>query len=118
MITPHSPRTPEYAVTISACPEPRLRERGQVAVVSLPAEIDLVNAAEVQASLIAAIRTGVPLVIADMSATTFCGADGVTAVERAAKAAAEAGTVLRVTGAGRLTRRAFALLGQGSLLGA
>jgi anti-sigma B factor antagonist len=42
------------------------------AVVSLPGEIDVTNAAEVLASITAALAPGVTVVIADLTATRFC----------------------------------------------
>jgi anti-anti-sigma factor len=42
------------------------------AVVSLPGEIDVINAAEVLALIAAALAPGVAVVIADLPATRFC----------------------------------------------
>jgi anti-anti-sigma factor len=94
----------------------RLREAGRVAVVILPDEIDLVNADEVLASLMAAIDTGASLVIADMTNTTFCGTTGARVVMRAAAAAEERGAKLRVVGAGKTQRRVLEILGLEVLL--
>ncbi len=46
-------------------------------IVTLPAEIDLSNAARVGNDLRAALRPGVAVVIADMSQTRFCDSSGI-----------------------------------------
>lgn len=52
-------------------------------VVTLPAEIDMANAGLVDADLQAAFASGATVVVADMTATTFCDAMGVRALVRA-----------------------------------
>lgn len=54
-----------------------------IAVVRLPAEIDSSNAEHVRERLCAALRPGVRLVVADLTATTFCDVAGVRALARA-----------------------------------
>ena len=54
-----------------------------VAVVRLPAEIDSCNAEHVRERLCAALRPGVRVVIADLTATTFCDVAGVRGLARA-----------------------------------
>jgi anti-sigma B factor antagonist len=56
-----------------------------IAVVRLPAEIDSSNAEHVRERLCAAFRPGVRLVVADLTATTFCDVAGVRALARARK---------------------------------
>src|SRR5271165_3105595 len=46
-------------------------------IVTRPAEIDTTNAHAVGDQLRAALRRGVPVVIADMSATAFCDSSGI-----------------------------------------
>ena len=92
------------------------RRIGRV-VVAIPPEIDVANARQVQASLIAAIESGARLVIAEMSGTTFCDVRGARAIIAAAEAAAAAGVTLHVEGAGRLPLKVFALLGARGLVG-
>jgi anti-anti-sigma factor len=103
-------------VTAPPCPKIRLRERGRVAVVILPGEIDLANAGEVLAALTAAVDTGAPRVIADMAGTRFCGTEGARALMRAAAAAEDCGAQLRVVGAGRMQRKVLEILGLEVLL--
>jgi anti-sigma B factor antagonist len=52
----------------------------RLAVVRLPAGIDGSNAREEGRDLLAAVVPGVTAVIADMTATTFCGSSGVQMV--------------------------------------
>jgi anti-sigma B factor antagonist len=54
-----------------------------IAVVRLPAEIDSSNAEHVRERLCAALRPGVRLVVADLTATTFCDVAGVRGLARA-----------------------------------
>jgi anti-sigma B factor antagonist len=55
---------------------------GQVAVVTLPAEIDVTNADAVQDNLLSVLNQGAALLIADMSTTDFCDSAGVSALVR------------------------------------
>ncbi len=97
-------------------PAAAARRVGRV-VVTLPPELDVANARQVQASLIAAVESGARLVIAEMSGTTFCDVRGARAIIRASEAAAAAGIMLRVEGAGRLPLKVLALLGARGLAG-
>jgi anti-sigma B factor antagonist len=92
------------------------RRAGRV-VVTLPAELDVANARQVQASLMATIESGARLVIAEMSGTTFCDVRGARAIIGAAEAAAAAGVMLHVEGAGRLPLKVLTLLGARGLAG-
>lgn len=78
-------------------------------VVTLPAEIDFLNAAEVCDQICAAFQPGVAVVVADLTATTFCDTAGIRhlllADERARAGQVEprfvvpaAGSVQRVLG--------------------
>ena len=91
--------------------------RASRVVVTLPPEIDVANARQVQASLMAAVESGARLVIAEMSGTTLCDVRGARAIIGAAEAAAAAGVMLQVEGAGRLPLKVFALLGARGLVG-
>jgi anti-sigma B factor antagonist len=53
---------------------------GQVAVVTLPVEIDVTNADAVRDELQSVMNQGATLLIADMSATNFCDSAGVSAL--------------------------------------
>src|SRR2546425_211457 len=55
---------------------------------TVPAEVDISNAAQLREDLLSAVAQGASLVIADMSATTFCGSAGVTALVRVVRQAA------------------------------
>jgi anti-sigma B factor antagonist len=46
-------------------------------VVTLPAEIDFMNAAEVCDQICAVFRPGIAVVVADLTATTFCDTAGI-----------------------------------------
>lgn len=63
-------------------------------VVPLPAEIDAANAGTVAARLAEALRRGADMVLADMSATTFCDTAGLRVLIRAGRQAAANGTGL------------------------
>ena len=69
---------------------------GQVAVVTLPAEIDVTNADTVRDELLAALNQGAVLLIADMSQTSFCDSSGVSAMVRVFRRAAAGGSELRM----------------------
>jgi anti-sigma B factor antagonist len=71
-------------------------EDGQVAVVTLPAEIDVTNSDEVRERLLAAASQGASVLVADLSQTTFCDSTGITALVRAFRRANENGTKFRL----------------------
>ncbi len=91
--------------------------RADRVVVTLPPEIDIANASQVQARLMAAVESGARLVIAEMSATSFCDVRGARAIMRAGEAATAAGNMLHVEGAGRLPLKVLTILGAGALTG-
>ena len=65
-------------------------------VVTLPAEIDLVNADQIGRQRVAALAPGVAIVVADMTATRFCDTSGVRMLVLAHKEAAAHNAELRV----------------------
>jgi len=69
---------------------------GLLTVVSFPAEIDMATAGAIGGQLAAALAPGVPAVIADMTATTFCDSAGITILIRAKKQATAHGAELRL----------------------
>jgi anti-sigma B factor antagonist len=69
---------------------------GQVAVVTLPAEIDVTNAGPIREELLAVLNQGAVLLVADMSKTDFCDSSGVSALVRAFRHAATSATALRL----------------------
>jgi anti-sigma B factor antagonist len=74
----------------------RVRWVGQQAVIAMPAEIDVTNAGEISQALLAAASHGAPVLIIDMSDTTFCDSAGVQAIITAQNQAATTGTQLRL----------------------
>ncbi len=74
---------------------PPRRAAGTV-VVTLPAEIDMANAARVGEELNAAFGPGVGIVVADMSGTRFCDTSGIHALVMAYKRATAGNTQFRV----------------------
>ena len=73
-----------------------LRRIGQHGVVTVPAEVDATNSAEVRQALLAAASQDLPILIIDMSRTTFCDSTGVQAIVAAHQQAAATGTRLRL----------------------
>ena len=84
---------------------------GRTAVVRLCAEIDLTVADELREALLSVLNQGVLVLIADMTATTFCDSAGITALIRAARRAAANGAVMRVAGVAPSVLRVFTLVG-------
>lgn len=66
------------------------------AVVVLPTEIDVTNSEQVHDQLVAALAPGVDVVIADMTATSFCDSSGVNALVFAHEVAVARGAQLRL----------------------
>jgi anti-sigma B factor antagonist len=73
-----------------------LRWMGEQAVVTVPAEIDIVNAGEVRQALLAAASHDAAVLVIDMSGTTFCDSAGVQAIIDTYHQAAAAHTQLRL----------------------
>jgi anti-anti-sigma factor len=84
--------------------------------VRLPAEIDIANAADVYADLIAAVDRGAPIVIADLTATNFCDCAGARALILASRHTASRGAELRAAAAARALLRMFELAGVKAVL--
>ena len=89
---------------------------GRVAVVRLPAEVDISNAGQVRQELAAVVAQDASLVIADMSATTFCDSAGVTALVRAVRKANAGGAGLRVAASAPAVTRVLAITGVDRLI--
>lgn len=83
----------------------------QAAIVRMPDEIDIANAGRLVAQLGSACDSGVSLVVADMTQTTFCDASGARMLVLAQKHAAESGVELRVAVASTRVRRILVMLG-------
>jgi anti-anti-sigma factor len=85
-------------------------------VVTLPAEIDLANADAITGQLIAALGTGARVVIADMTATTFCDTLGIRSLLRAWQTATARGGELRLLLPAPGVLRVMKLLGVDNVL--
>jgi anti-sigma B factor antagonist len=91
-----------------------IRWAGSQAVITMPAEVDATNADEVRKALLSAARPEVPVLVIDMTRTTFCDSAGVHAVITAYRQAAETGTQLRL--AATTVRRIFTIIGADQLM--
>ncbi len=69
---------------------------GQVAVVTLPAEIDVTNANTVREDLLSVLNDGAVLLIADLSKTSFCDSAGVSALVRTFRQASASAAAMRL----------------------
>jgi anti-sigma B factor antagonist len=65
-------------------------------IVTLPQEIDVTNAADVETRITAALAPGVAVVIADLTATRFCDSTGLQHLLLAGAKAAGSGAQLRL----------------------
>jgi anti-sigma B factor antagonist len=91
-------------------------QQPQLAVVTLPGEIDASNDGQVLDTLTSALDGGTAVLVADAGRTTFCGCSGVTALIRTHHQAAAAGAQLRVVAASRAMRRILELTGADQVL--
>ena len=69
---------------------------GQVAVVTLPAEIDVTIAEAVRRELLGVLGQGATVLIADLSQTEFCDSAGVSALVRTYRRASASGSAMRL----------------------
>jgi len=90
---------------------------GRVAVVKIAAEVDVSNAGQAGQDLAAAVAQDASLVIADMTATTFCDSAGVTALVRAVRTANASGAGLRVATSAPAVIRVLGITGVNRLIG-
>jgi anti-sigma B factor antagonist len=88
----------------------------QVAVVRLPAEIDITNADGIREELLAVVNRGAEVLVADMSQTTFCDSAGVSALVRAFRRATSSGTKMRLVVGGLAVERVLTLTGVDRLI--
>jgi anti-sigma B factor antagonist len=91
-----------------------IRWAGSHAVITMPAEIDAANADQVREALLSATRPEVPVLVIDLTGTTFCDSSGVHAVITAYRQAAETGTQLRLVAT--KVRRIFTVIGADQLM--
>jgi anti-sigma B factor antagonist len=89
---------------------------GRVAIVTLPAEIDLSNADLVRQNLLSVVAQGATRVIADLTATTFCDSAGIAALVRVAQQATAHGSGLRLAASKPAVTRVLALTGVDKLI--
>jgi anti-sigma B factor antagonist len=90
---------------------------GQVAVASLPVEIDLANADQVREDLLSVLNRGPATLVVDMGRTTFCDSAGVNALVRAFKRACASGAGMRLVVTAPAVQRVLAITGVDSLIG-
>jgi anti-sigma B factor antagonist len=92
----------------------RVWSRGGLPVVSAPAEVDIGNAACLDAVLISAIGCH-PTVVADLSETRFCDSSALRVLLSATRRAEERGGELRLVTDAAQVLRIFAVTGLGGL---
>ena len=89
---------------------------GQVAVVTLPVEIDVTNADAIREDLLAVLDHGAVLLVADLSTTTFCDSAGVSALVRTFRQAAASGSGMRLVVSTPAVQRVLGITGVDRLL--
>lgn len=90
---------------------------GAPAIVALPPTIDIFNAGQVHDRVCAAVESGAPVVIADLSATLFCDSAGADRLHLIVSQAAVRGSSVRlVIPPGSPLRQVLVLLGVDHLL--
>jgi anti-sigma B factor antagonist len=88
----------------------RFRRPAGVAIVVLPAEIDIANSEQVYGLLCAALVPGVDVLVADLTGTTFCDAGGLRAMVRARDRVNVIGAQLRLAVPSSRIRRLLDLI--------
>jgi anti-anti-sigma factor len=84
---------------------------GQVAVITLPGEIDVNNAEQVGEDLLSVLDHGATLLVADLSKTTFCDSAGVSALVRTFRRATDNGSSMRLVVATPAVQRVLSITG-------
>ena len=84
---------------------------GQVAVVTLPTEIDVTNADMIQEELSSVLNQGAALLIADLSKTSFCDSAGVSALVRTFRRAATSASSMRLVVSTPAVQRVLSITG-------
>ncbi len=85
-------------------------------IVVFPPEVDISNAAQIEAKLHTATQPGTSIVIANMTATTFCDSMGLSALLLAHERAARNGAELRVVTASPAVLRVMQITGTDHVL--
>lgn len=88
----------------------------QMAVLTLPAEIDITGARRLCGEVGSALVSGATVVVADMTATTFCDSSGAHILVLAWEQAAVNGIELRIVVPSAAVRRGLALMGLNGFL--
>jgi anti-sigma B factor antagonist len=91
-------------------------DHSQLAVVALPAEIDVANYRQVRRELYSALATGVAVVVADMTATTCCDSMGFRTLVLAHERATAISTELRLVVTSAHVLQVMAILGLDTML--
>ena len=89
---------------------------GQLAVITMPEEIDMSNGAEVQDGLLAALALRPAVLVVDMTGTTFCDSAGVRAIMLSHRQASSQGSELRLVISSPGVHRVFSIIGAGDLV--
>jgi anti-sigma B factor antagonist len=84
---------------------------GQVAVVTLPGEIDVTIADSVREQLLAILDQGAALLVADLSKTEFCDSAGVSALVQTYRRASTSGTPMRLVVGTPAVQRVLSITG-------
>jgi anti-anti-sigma factor len=84
---------------------------GQLAVVTMPGEIDMSNSAAIQEALLLAVAQRPAALVVDMTSTTFCDSAGVRAVMISGGQASAADFELRLVIGSPGVMRVFTLIG-------
>jgi anti-sigma B factor antagonist len=84
---------------------------GQVAVVTLPVEIDVTIADTVRDELLAILDQGATLLIADLGKTEFCDSAGVSSLVRTYRQASTSGSAMRLVVGTPAVQRVLSITG-------
>ena len=114
---PKEVKTHEYRVGLVPGSVRELMHHGHQVIVGLPDEIDIINSDATRAALDQALAQRPGVLVADMTATTFCACDGVSALIRAYRRAAANGAEVRIAARAPLVRRPLPAVRRDSLPG-
>ena len=89
---------------------------GQVAVVTVPAEIDISNADNVRDDLLSVVKDGPAALVVDMSETTFCDSAGVNSLVRVYQQALAVSAAVRLVVRASAVQRVLAITGVDRLI--
>jgi anti-sigma B factor antagonist len=94
----------------------RVRTEGDVGVVCVDGELDMVSAPVLRRELQTQLRQGFSAVVLDLSGVTFMGSSGLAVLAEARTWATEAQVALRVVAHGPMVRRPMELTGLNRLV--